>query len=68
MGKFIMLLIGFGLAVAGGVSMIMYLNLLPAGYSFLDYFHFISGRLECYFFPAGVMLIAISVYQIPSRR
>jgi hypothetical protein len=50
-------LIGFGFAVAGGVSFIMYLNLLAAGMTWTDYFSFIIGRPECYLFFIGWILI-----------
>lgn len=61
MGLIFLFLIGFGLAIAGGVSIIAYLNFLPAGVSWLEYFLFIRTRLECYFFPLGLLLIFISI-------
>jgi len=54
-------LIGFGLAVAGGVTLIAYMNFLPAGISWLDYLLFIKSRPECYFFPIGFLLISIAI-------
>ncbi|WP_246140907.1 hypothetical protein [Bacillus marasmi] len=56
------LFIGFGLAVSGGTTSIMYLNLLPVGFTFLEYLHFISHRLECYLLPIGIIIIWISIY------
>nr|WP_232066134.1 hypothetical protein [Bacillus sp. KH172YL63] len=61
------LFIGFGLAVSGGVSLIMYLNLLTTGMSFFEYFHFVSTRVECYLFPIGLFIITLSIY-IPRRK
>jgi len=61
MGVILLFLIGFGLAIAGGVSIIAYLNFLPAGISWVEYFLFIKTRLECYFFPLGLLLIFISI-------
>ncbi|WP_062105291.1 hypothetical protein [Bacillus niameyensis] len=53
----ILFLIGFGLTVAGGVSLIGYLNLLAMGNSFLDYISFAVKRPECYLFPIGILFI-----------
>lgn len=61
MGVILLFLIGFGLAIAGGVSIIAYLNFLPAGISWVEYFLFIKTRLECYFFPLGLLFIFISI-------
>jgi hypothetical protein len=60
-------LIGFGVAVSGGVSTIAYLNLLATGHGYIEYFLFISKRVECYLLPAGVFTIWISIY-FPSNR
>lgn len=57
-----LLLVGFGLAVSGGVSAIAYLNLLATGQTFKEYLLFISTRPECYLLPAGVLIIWISIY------
>ncbi len=64
MGFVILFLIGFGLAVAGGVTMIIYLNLLSAGVTWTEYFLFVSGRVECYFLLVGfaMMYVAIQRY------
>ncbi len=61
------LFIGFGLAVSGGVSLIMYLNLLTNGMSFTDYILFVSTRIECYLFLIGIFVITLSIY-IPRRK
>ncbi|WP_078430340.1 hypothetical protein [Alkalihalobacterium alkalinitrilicum] len=61
------LLIGFGLAVAGGVSLLAYLNLLTAGYDFLTYLHFISTRIELYMVIIGGIIITLSIYW-PTKR
>ncbi|MDY0396076.1 hypothetical protein RWE15_19035 [Virgibacillus halophilus] len=50
MGIIIVFLVGFGLTVSGGVTVIAYLNFLPAGVSWMEYLLFISTRVECYFF------------------
>ncbi|MEQ6375487.1 hypothetical protein RZN22_02945 [Bacillaceae bacterium S4-13-58] len=55
-------LIGFGFAVTGGVSIIAYLNFLPAGLTFIDYLIFISTQVECYLFIAGFVLMYAAVW------
>ncbi|MCZ0703924.1 hypothetical protein OWO01_11950 [Natronobacillus azotifigens] len=61
-------LIGFGLSVAGGVTIILYLNLIPAGLSWQGYVMFIFSRSECYLFFIGVILIAISVNRLSNNE
>jgi hypothetical protein len=60
-------LLGFGLAVSGGVTLIAYLNFLPAGLSWHDYFVFVSGRIECYFLPVGILLMAFVILRLPNN-
>ncbi|GGA73950.1 hypothetical protein [Ornithinibacillus halotolerans] len=67
MGHVFLFLLGFGLAVAGGVTLISYMNFLPAGISWAEYFLFVSGRIECYFFPIGLLIMAIVIYTFPNR-
>jgi hypothetical protein len=67
MWQIFLFLIGFGLAVTGGVTIIAYMNLLPAGISWLDYFNFISSRLECYFFPLGILIMFLALYVLPNH-
>jgi hypothetical protein len=67
MGHIFIFLIGFGLAVTGGVTLIAYMNFLPAGVSWSEYFIFISGRLECYFLPIGLILMTFVIYTYPNR-
>ncbi|MBO8156268.1 MAG: hypothetical protein H0Z32_07415 [Bacillaceae bacterium] len=60
-------LVGFGFAIAGGVSIIGYMNFFPAGLTWGNYLIFISTRPECYLFPIGIVIIAISIYFFPSE-
>ncbi|QKY68603.1 hypothetical protein Len3610_02290 [Lentibacillus sp. CBA3610] len=60
-------LVGFGLTVSGGVTIIAYMNFLPVGVSWLDYLIFIAGRPECYFFPVGIILMAITLFRYPNN-
>ncbi|WP_430787679.1 hypothetical protein VBD025_17095 [Virgibacillus flavescens] len=64
-GTIFLFLLGFGLAVAGGVVIITYLNFIPAGLAWGDFLSFIIGRPECYFLPLGFILIAIALYRYP---
>lgn len=57
----IIFLIGFGLMVSGGVTIILYMNFLPAGISWREYFHFIAFRIECYFFPIGFLILCFVI-------
>ncbi|MEK3887405.1 hypothetical protein [Bacillus sp. FSL K6-3431] len=58
----IVFLVGFGLTVSGGVSIIAYLNLLTTGFDFYDYFSYIMLRPECYLMPIGVILMTVAIY------
>jgi len=57
----ILFLIGFGMLVSGGVTIILYMNFLPAGISWLEYFSFISKRIECYFLVIGFFIVYFSI-------
>jgi hypothetical protein len=65
--RMLVFLIGFGLAVAGGITVVLYLNLLATGYSITEYFLFISKKMESYLLPVGIALIWSSIY-LPYRR
>jgi hypothetical protein len=67
MGYIFLFLIGFGLAVTGGVTLIAYMNFLPAGVTWGEYFLFIGGRLESYFLPVGLLIIAFVIYTFPNK-
>lgn len=58
----IIFLVGFGLTVSGGVSIIAYLNLLTTGYSFYDFVHYLLYRPECYLLPFGIILMSVAIY------
>ncbi|WP_156643690.1 hypothetical protein [Lentibacillus sp. JNUCC-1] len=67
MGHIFIFLIGFGLAVSGGVTLIVYVNFLPAGLGWMDYILFIKDRPECYFLPIGILLMGIAIYRFPNN-
>lgn len=60
-------LIGFGLAVSGGVTIIAYMNFLPAGISWFEYFIFIKGQIESYLLPIGFLMMAFVMYRYPNK-
>lgn len=61
MVRLFLLLLGFGLAVAGGVTMILFLNLIPIGYDYVDYLEFIIRRPESYLLVVGLILMWASM-------
>ncbi|QAS51628.1 hypothetical protein [Halobacillus litoralis] len=61
MRYWLLLLTGFGFAVAGGTVTITYLNLVPAGLTWIEFMIFIRTRLECYLFPTGILMITIAL-------
>ena len=68
MGYLFVFLLGFGMAVSGGVTIIAYTNFLPAGLGWFDYFIFLRGRMECYFLPIGFILMTIAIYRYPNNH
>ncbi|SFL36914.1 hypothetical protein SAMN04487943_101206 [Gracilibacillus orientalis] len=60
----LLFLIGFGLSISGGVSIILYLNFIPAGLSFFDYLVIVQTKMECYFFLLGLIFMGISVQKM----
>jgi hypothetical protein len=67
MVRIFIMFVGFGFAVAGGVSLLAYLNILTLGYEFSYYMHFIATRPELYLFIIGVIMV-IGSLAIPDRR
>lgn len=67
MGYLILFLVGFGLTVSGGVTIIAYLNFLPAGISWIEFLLFIRGRIECYFLPVGIVLLIFAIQRFPEK-
>lgn len=60
--KIIFFLIGFGLSIIGFMYIILYLNYLEIGYTFLEYFNLISKRFECILAPLGIIIISIVIF------
>jgi len=67
LGPIFVFLIGFGFAVSGGVTIIAYMNLLPAGFGWMDYLLFLKTRPECYLFPIGIVMISIATLFLPQE-
>lgn len=63
LNRIFLFLIGFGLLIIGFTYIIMYLNLMAIGYSFIDYIVFIITRIECLLSLIGIILILISLYK-----
>ena len=59
----ILLLLGITLTVIGLTNIILYLNLLVNGYTFLEYVNFIIRRFECLSLIIGILLIYLSIYR-----
>lgn len=56
-------LIGFGLAIIGSMYIILYLNYLTIGYTFLEYLQLISIRFECWLFIIGLLIITLVIFK-----
>ena len=57
--KILFFLIGFGLSIIGFMYIIMYLNYLEIGYTYLEYLKLILGRSECLLALIGLLIISI---------
>jgi hypothetical protein len=55
-------LLGFGMAVIGGVTSIAYLNLVTERTDWKEYLFFVSTRIECYLLPIGLLVAWLSIY------
>ncbi|WBL17514.1 MULTISPECIES: hypothetical protein [Sutcliffiella] len=61
-------LVGFGSAVAGGISTLAYLNLFVNGVDLKGYLLFILKRPECYLLPIGLLIVASSIYTPDGKK
>ena len=61
--RFFLFLIGFGFATIGFMYIILYLNYLTIGYTFLEYLTFIVKRFECLLALFGLILIIIAIFK-----
>lgn len=61
--KLIIFLIGIILLIIGFTSIILYLNLLTIGYTFLEYVNFIIRKIECISLIFGLIIIFLIIYR-----
>ena len=61
--RIITYIIGVIMSVIGVTSLILYLNLLVNGYTFLEYVNFIIKRIECLFIFIGPLIIYLSIFR-----
>ena len=59
MKKIGFLILGIMLTILGIFFNVLYVNIFVLGYSFFDYVHFISSRIEFYFLWIGILCIVI---------
>jgi len=61
--RIITYILGVIMSVIGVTSLILYLNLLVNGYTFLEYVNFIIKRIECLFIFIGPLIIYLSIFR-----
>lgn len=66
--RIIIFLLGFALTLIGFIYIFIYLNLLTIGYNFSTYVKFISGRIECWYFFIGLVLILSSIFMLRRKE
>ena len=59
--KWGLFILGFLFTLIGNVHIILNLNLLSIGYSFLDYICFIFTHVECVIFFIGIILLKFAL-------
>ena len=59
----ITLIIGMIITIISSLNIILYLNLLVNGYTFLEYVNFIIRRIECISLILGILLIYFSIWR-----
>lgn len=55
-------LIGFGLTIIGFVFIILYMNLMTVGYTFIEYVNFIIRRPETLYAVLGFIILNLSIF------
>ena len=60
--RILFFLIGFGLSIIGFMYIIMYLNYLEIGYTYLEYLKLIFTKFECLLSLIGILIISIVVF------
>ncbi|MFD2617113.1 hypothetical protein [Terrilactibacillus laevilacticus] len=62
------LMIGFGLAVSGGVTIIIFMNMLETGHNIVHYTQYIFTEGSFYLFIIGITSIWLSIYFPTHKR
>lgn len=62
MNRIIIFIIGLIMSTIGLSYIIIYLNVLAMGYSFVDYLNYIFTKVECIIFFIGYLLMFLSIY------
>jgi len=62
MNRVILFIIGLLLSTIGFSFIIIYLNLLVMGYTFLEYLMYILKKVECIIFFIGYLFIIFSIF------
>ena len=57
------IVLGILMCSIGLFFLVLYLNVLSMGYSFFEYVHFISRKMECWLVVWGVLLLALNHYE-----
>ena len=67
-GRLFLFLFGFGLCILGSTFLILYLNLITIGYSFLEYVNFIIRRVETYYLIVGLIIVTLTIMLPGGKR
>ncbi|MDD6878879.1 MAG: hypothetical protein PUD59_01430 [bacterium] len=62
MTRLFFFLLGFGLSIIGFMYVVLYLNLIPIGYTFVEYLDFIIKRPECILGFIGFMILNVTIF------
>lgn len=66
--RFLLFTLGILLSSYGLTFIIIYLNLLSMGYTFLEYVNFIIRKGECILLLFGIFLIIISMFKRKEKK
>ena len=61
--RIIFFLFGIIFTIIGMMSIILYLNLIPIGYTFLEYVNFIIRKFECICLVIGLIIVFVSIFK-----
>lgn len=61
--KYILFIVGIFFSTIGLSYIIIYLNLLVMGFSFIDYLKYIFTRVECLLFFVGYIILMLQIFK-----